>query len=271
MSATIITLDGVLKTATGIKVKTDILDLPQTLLIHDFSKVATWPSQGTTIAGGTKLVNLATQSPIAAKGFKVTPQGFAYSAENKAITFVNTGGSANGLVFESTAAPFDHLPIEGLTTDLLIILWVKLTATTGTVLSQYNGGSSLTNVQFTLPLASNSFSPYAIGTGMTYTGGTASTGVWMQIGMYIRCQGYNGKSGIHQQFLNKVAAGSASISATTFKAEDTTRELIFGGNAYGGFAGQIGRMVFIKGLDAAGYTPEQLINADWDANRSKWS
>jgi hypothetical protein len=271
MGATIITLDAALTTPNGIKVKYDVLDLPQTLLIHDFSKVSTWPSQAATIPSGTRLVNLATQSPIVAKGFKASPQGMPFSAANKAITFTNSSGVSNGLYFETTSSPFDHLPVEGLTTDILIILWLKMSAISGQVFEQKNGGSALTNVQFSLPTASGSFSPYAIGTGMTYTGGALPTNSWMQVGMYIRCQGYNGKSGIHKQFLNNVSAGSATISATTFKAEDTTREFIIGGNAYGGFAGQIGRIAIVKGLDAAGLTPEALIAADWDANRSKWS
>lgn len=271
MSATIITLNGSLATPTGIKVKTDVLDLPQTLLIHDFSKPATFPSQAATIPSGTRLVNLATQSPIVAKGFKASPQGMPFSASNKAITFTNSSGVSNGLYFETTSAPFDHLPIENLTTDVLIILWLKMSAIIGQIFEQKNGGTSLTNVQFSLPTSSGTFSPYAIGTGMTYTGGALPTNSWMQVAMYIRCQGYNGKSGIHQQFLNKVAAGSAAISATSFKAEDTTREFIIGGNAYGGFAGQIGRIAIVKGLDAANLTPEALIAADWDANRSKWS
>jgi hypothetical protein len=269
--ATVITLGGALATPTGIKVKTDVLDIPQTLLIHDFSKTTTWPSQASTIPSGTRLVNLATQSPIVAKGFKASPQGMPFSAANKAITFTNASGVSNGLYFETTSAPFDHLPVEGLTTDILIIIWLKLTAVaSANVFEQKNGGTALSNVQFSLPTSSGTFAPYAIGTSVTYTGGALTTGVWMQVGMYVRCQGYNGKSGIHQQFLNNVAAGSAAISATTFKAEDTTRELLFGGNTYGGFAGQIGRIAIVKGLDAAGLTPEALVAADWAANRSKW-
>lgn len=271
MSATIITLDGALATPTGIKVKTDLLDLPQTLLIHDFSKPATWPSQASTVPSNTKFANLATQSAIAAKGFVASANGFAYSSANKSIAFNGSaGGASNWLSFQGFTAPYEHLPVDGLQTDVLIILWIKMTSVAGLVFNQYNNGTSLTNVQFSLPVSSSTFLPYALGGSAGSYSPAPTAGNWMQVGFYVRANNYNGKAGLQKHFLNNVVAANAAISATSFFAEDTTKPLQIG-TQFGGWFGELGRIAVVKGLDAAGLTPEELVAADWAANRSKWS
>lgn len=277
MSATIIKLGAALSTPNGIKVRTDILEYPQTLLLHDFSKSKTYPAQVSPVTDGTEFVNLSKSGAFPSEGFVAVKSAIPYSAEGKCLTMTKlVGGSAleDKLLFGTAAAPFPQLVATDEKSDILVIVWVKIShaqATTGTVIQLAStSGTANANMQFKMQYGGTGAGIMTlVFNGSSIANVNFTPDVWTQLALYGRHTGYNGKTKVARTYKNGVIGNTVTTDSgtfATFLATDTNTPLEIGD----AFSGSIGRVAIMKGLDAAGLDPTTLVAQDYTYGSKVW-
>lgn len=277
--ATIFRSSSIISNPNGLKLKTDPSDYDQTLLIHDFSNPKTYPSQVNPVPNGTQFVNLSTTNAFKNQGFRVVMSNPVFDKDSKSIQMSGSPYGVEGdlLRIGATAAPYPLLGLGGQKTDFLVTMWLKIVHTdgdtAGLILNHLStAGTSATNAlfRFQYGVTLNTITAWGIGrqvsTNIPYTAGE-----WMQIALYIRASGYNGKTGLIRIYKNGTPLADFTTSIPTeFFTTDNTKDVVIG-DQYGGMWGNIGRITMGMGLDAAGLNPNSMVLSDYTKGSSVWT
>ncbi|WP_031527010.1 LamG-like jellyroll fold domain-containing protein [Dyadobacter crusticola] len=275
MSATIITSPGTLAVPNGVKVKTDVLDYPQTVLLVDFRKSKTYPPQTNPVPNGYEFVNLAKSGPAPNECLVAERSAIPFSAANKSLSFqsiVNAGSSApaDRLIYGSATAPYPTIGIEGQTTDVLVTMWVKISSVrqSGTVLTLSSTdpatGNAKNNLNFQYGFVAGEMNIFFAGVDVTQAGALSfEYNKWVHIAMYGRNEGYNGKTRLAKVYRNGVPVVTRTTNfPASMLASNNTVPLTIGD----GWDGELGRLAIMKGLDVAGLNPDTIVAQEYAAN-----
>ncbi|MGX5854502.1 hypothetical protein ACWKW6_12700 [Dyadobacter jiangsuensis] len=283
MGATIITLGGSLATPNNVKVRTHMLDYPQTLLLHDFSRVKTYPAQANPVPNNTKFGNLAKAGPFPNEGFIAEKSLIPFSVSNKSLTFQSAttataqGNAANAdrMRYGAIAAPYPTIGIEGQTTDVLVVIWAKISSVRQNGILFTLGstdaatGNASKNLHFQYGFVAGVMNVFFAGVEITSGPQLAfEYDKWTQFALYGRNEGYNGKTRLGKIYKNGVAVQTKATGfPAAMLASNNTVPVEIGHD----LDGDIGQVAIMKGLDVAGLNPDTLIAQDYAEKSLVWT
>lgn len=281
MSSTVVKFTNALTTPTNKRIVTDVMYLPQTLMIHDMGNTATYPSQVSPIATNTSLVNLTPTNALKTLGMKAQ-NNITYNSSSKSITFTKSAGAGKTMYFGANAAPFPDLGFSSAVTDLLFFVWVKIShpggVTSGNIVRAEATGTNNSSSIFNLEYGSNAANKLgfygggflAQNTSADLVSYTADT--WLLFAGYHRCQNvvaYPNNSGLIKTYKNGSQVFQKIVATANYGVINNTRKFEIG-DLFGGGNFEIGRIGLVKDLIANGINPDDLVASEWNQFRSNY-
>lgn len=266
MSATILRLPFTVDNPSGLVLSTDPINTSRTLLIHDFSVAATY-SGASPVADGTEFANLAVGGNGIA-GF-VSVQSSVIKTGNYLDMSGNPAGVTSDYCFwGATSAPFPIWSFAGQQSDLLVVVWVRITDLddSGIIMRIEGDTGANSNLRSLTNLQISGGGVIGFGAGRQHNGGAVQEATWCQLAIYTRCEGYASQTGLVRMYLDGETLGTDVTSSvpSAFQAQSNDKDTRIN-DQYGGVGMRFGRIAILSGLAGNGFDPDAIVAADYAA------